>query len=107
MKKTFLTALAEMVYRLMMASKVGGKLFDYFIDSGIEEYDLYLEEEAISFIPVILSRTRKMPSIIYCSANEVTKVKTATSGKKYVQIKPLYEMEKNENSLEIGVDRIL
>ena len=98
MQKTFLTGLAEMMYRLMMASKMGGNLFDYFVDSGIEEYDLYLEEEVISFIPAILNRIRKLPNTIYYSANETKTIKTETSGKTSVQIKPFFEMKRDGDS---------
>ena len=96
MENILLTNLAELMYRLNMASKYGGGLLDYFEDFGIEEYDLCLEAEAISFIPVLLNRARHLPVNIYCLEKEEKIIKANVNGKIYVTVKPLEEMKKNK-----------
>lgn len=95
MKNTLLVNLAELMYRLNMASKYGGGLLDYFDDFGIEEYDLCLEAEAIEFIPVLLNRARNLPINIYCLEKEEIIVKAGLSGKTYITVKPFEKMKQN------------
>ncbi|MBR5800132.1 MAG: NAD-dependent epimerase/dehydratase family protein [Lachnospiraceae bacterium] len=92
-----LTSMGEIVYRFLMATKYGGSLFDYLDDFNISEFDMYVEEEAISFLPVLFNCARRTPENIYANIEGNVEVKAVLSGKEKVTVKPLTSAVKNEN----------
>lgn len=92
--------MADTMYRMTMAYKYGGDIFEYFYDSGKTEieFDLILEAEAISFIPVLLNRTLRMPLNIYCTEESSYVVKTTVSGKENVIVHPFSELKYQSSS---------
>lgn len=88
-KTTMLTSMADIMYRIMMAMRYGGDLFDYLNDLGIDDFDMYVEGEAIRFLPVIFNCAKRMPINIYSAESKKMVVKCALSGKNTVMVMPL------------------
>lgn len=96
-KNSLLTSMADVVYRFMKAYEYGGELFEYLKDYGINDFDLYVEEEAIKFIPVLLNNAKWMPDHIYAPIEKKENVKTSLSGKNYMEIMPIDMAVKREH----------
>lgn len=93
---SMLTSMGEIVYRFLEATKYGGDLFEYLDDCGISEFDLYVEEEAISFLPVLFNLGRRMPNNIYANVKEIMEIKLELSGKNKTIVRPLSQAQKCE-----------
>lgn len=95
-KKSLLTSMGEITYRFLTAAEYGGNWLDYLNDFEVEHFDLYVEDEGISFLPVLLQSTNRMPDMIYGNVQKPTRISTVLSGKNSVVVLPLEEAEKNE-----------
>lgn len=92
--KSLLTSMGEVMSRFLTAAEYGGNWLDYLRDFGIEHFDLYVEEEGIGFLPVLLQKENCMPDTIYGNVEKSIWVKTVLSGKNSAEVLPLEKAEK-------------
>ena len=97
-KRSLLTSMGEIVCRFLNAAEYGGGWLDYLNDYKVEHFDLYVEEEGIGFLPVMLQSANRMPDSIYGNVQQPTQVKTVLSGKNSVLVLPLEQAEKKKGT---------
>lgn len=97
-KNILLTSMADVVYRFMRSYEYGGSIFEYLKDCGISEFDLYVEEEAVSFVPALFNSAKWMPDHIFGPVSSKASVKTIAIGKNYMDLIPIDMAEKQEQT---------
>lgn len=93
--------LSDAMYHLDMASKYGGDLFEYFRDCGIEEFDLYVQDDMIGFVTYFCNMAKSFPDKIYGNIDNVVQYCVTMNCKEKVDVFPLAMAERQEKKKTI------
>lgn len=96
-------SIADIMYHLAMATRYGGDLFEYFDDYGIEEYDLYLEDDAIDYIPSIANTAKRMPDKVFGNVESDLTTRISFERAHNIVVYPISKVTNNEKPKVIVV----